>query len=367
MTTNYSTVDYSITSYEAQLAEKLAIIQQDFAEFQLPTIDVFRSPEKHYRMRAEFRMWHKGDKVTYVMFSNDEYKRPYDLESFPVGSVLMNELMQKLLAVLNRTPILRDKLFQADFLTTLNGDALITLIYNKPIKPDWLDAATAAQEELGAGLIGRSRGVKLVVGRDHVIEKFTVNDKVFSYQQIESSFTQPNAIVCEQMLSWAVNQSKHFGGDLVELYCGNGNFTLPLAQNFNQVLATELAKPAVQSALFNIALNNVNNIKIGRMSSEEFSLAIDGVREFNRLKHVNLNDYHFSTIFVDPPRAGMDPHTTSITQRFENIIYISCNPDTLRNNLRTMTETHDITAFAVFDQFPYTYHLECGAILKKKP
>jgi len=364
--TNYTLADYSTSAYETQLAEKLAIIQRDFAEFQLPAIEVFRSPEKHYRMRAEFRVWHKGDKVTYVMFSNDEYKRPYDVEHFPVGSLLMNELMQKLLAVLNRTPILRDTLFQADFLTTLSGDALITLIYNKPIKSEWLTAATAAQEELGAGLIGRSRGVKLVVGRDHVIEKLTVNGKVFSYQQIESSFTQPNATVCEQMLSWAVNKSKDFGGDLVELYCGNGNFTLPLSHNFKQVLATELAKPAVNSALFNIALNNIDNIKIGRMSSEEFSQAIDGVREFNRLKHVTLSDYKFSTIFVDPPRAGMDPHTTSVTQRFDNIIYISCNPDTLRNNLRTLTETHEITAFAAFDQFPYTHHLECGAMLKKK-
>jgi tRNA (uracil-5-)-methyltransferase len=168
------------------------------------------------------------------------------------------------------------------------------------------------------------------------------------------------------MLTWAVDNSKGLSGDLLELYCGNGNFTLPLAQNFGKVLATEVSKTSVESAQFNIAANKVDNIQIARMSSEEFSQAMDGVREFNRLRHVNLADYNFSTIFVDPPRAGLDPHTTSITQRFDNILYISCNPDTLRENLKTITQTHQIKAFAIFDQFPYTHHVECGVVLQKK-
>jgi tRNA (uracil-5-)-methyltransferase len=79
-----------------------------------------------------------------------------------------------------------------------------------------------------------------------------------------------------------------------------------------------------------------------------------------------LADYNFSTIFVDPPRAGLDPHTTSIAQRFDNILYISCNPETLRENLKTITQTHSIKAFAIFDQFPYTHHVECGVVLQRK-
>jgi tRNA (uracil-5-)-methyltransferase len=360
------TTDFSPSAYQAQLDEKIAILKQDFAEFNLPSISIFRSPEIHYRMRAEFRMWHKGDNISYVMFSQDEYKRPYELESFPVGSKLMNELMAKLLKTLNNQEILRHKLFQTDFLTTLSGQALITLIYHKPLGEEWQAAAQALEDELGVYIIGRSRGQKLILNQAHVIEQLDVNGRRYDYQQIESSFTQPNAKVCEQMLSWAVSHTQELGGDLLELYCGNGNFTLPLAQNFQKVLATEIAKPAVESALFNMQLNKVENIQIARMSSEDFSQAMDGVREFTRLKHVDLSSYNFSTIFVDPPRAGMDPHTTAITQRFENIIYISCNPETLRNNLRSITQTHQITAFAAFDQFPYTYHLECGVILQKK-
>ena len=51
---------YSIAEYQAQLAEKIAIFNQDFAEFTTPEPSVFESAEKHFRMRAEFRIWHKG-------------------------------------------------------------------------------------------------------------------------------------------------------------------------------------------------------------------------------------------------------------------------------------------------------------------
>jgi tRNA (uracil-5-)-methyltransferase len=107
-------------------------------------------------------------------------------------------------------------------------------------------------------------------------------------------------------------------------------------------------------------------VAIARLSSEDFSQAIDKVRIFNRLDGIDLDNYNFTSIFVDPPRSGMDPHTTAVTQRYENIMYISCNPMTLRENLKTIVQTHDITNVALFDQFPYTHHLEVGMTLKQK-
>lgn len=358
--------DFSTANYQQQLAEKLTKIQQDFAEFSLPEINVFSSPEKHYRMRAEFRVWHQQERTEYVMFTQDEFKRPYPIHEFPVGSALMNQLMPCVLQEINSDDLLRRKLYQVDFLTTQSGEALVTLIYHKPLDEAWVAKAQSIKQALGIDIIGRSRKQRLLVERDHVIERLTVAGREYTYQQVEASFTQPNAKICEAMLTWAVENSRGLSGDLLELYCGNGNFTLPLSQNFNKVLATEVSKTSVESAQFNIAANQIKNIQIARMSSEEFSQAMDGVREFNRLRHVNLADYHFSTIFVDPPRAGLDPHTTSITQRFDNILYISCNPETLRENLKTITQTHAIKAFAIFDQFPYTHHVECGVVLQKK-
>lgn len=359
-----NSMDLSPASYQRQLDEKTIRIRQDFSEFSLPKISIYPSAEKHFRMRAEFRVWHNDHQSDFVMF--DEERRPYAVNDFPIGSQLINRLINELKFAVNSDEVLRHKLYQIEFLTTQSGEALITLIYHKPLNETWVEKARALKEKLNVDIIGRSRKQKLQVERDYVIEHMNVAGRDYIYQQVEGGFTQPNAGVCQSMLNWAVGNSKGFGGDLLELYCGNGNFTLPLAQNFDKVLATEVSKTSVESALFNIEKNAVKNIQIARMSSEEFSQALDGVREFNRLRHVNLKDYKFSTIFVDPPRAGLDPHTTSIAQRFDNIIYISCNPETLRENLRTITHTHQITAFALFDQFPYTHHAECGVILLKK-
>jgi tRNA (uracil-5-)-methyltransferase len=152
----------------------------------------------------------------------------------------------------------------------------------------------------------------------------------------------------------------------LELYCGSGNFTIPLSKRFQKVLATEVSKSGISSALSNMERNGITNIEFGRVSSEEFVEALDGVRKFNRLQHIDLESYKFSTIFVDPPRAGVDSETIKLLQRFENIIYISCNPETLKRDLDILEESHTLQKVALFDQFPYTDHIEMGAILKMK-
>jgi tRNA (uracil-5-)-methyltransferase len=202
---------------------------------------------------------------------------------------------------------------------------------------------------------------------DYVVEELKVFDRTYQYKQIESSFTQPNAQVCQKMLEWACNAAKQSDKDLLELYCGNGNFTLPLSTKFNRVLATELAKSSVYAAQWNIEQNQIDNIQVARLSAEEFTEAYNGEREFRRLQEaeIDITSYDFDTVFVDPPRAGIDDETLKLLQRFERIIYISCNPDTLQDNLKTLSSTHKVTKFALFDQFPYTHHVESGVLLEK--
>ena len=102
------------------------------------------------------------------------------------------------------------------------------------------------------------------------------------------------------------------------------------------------------------------------MSAEEFTQAMNGVREFNRLKGIDLKVYQCNTIFVDPPRAGLDPDTVKLVQNYDRILYISCNPHTLCENLQTLSQTHRIEKAALFDQFPYTDHMESGVWLVRK-
>ncbi|ASK27856.1 tRNA (uridine(54)-C5)-methyltransferase TrmA [Neisseria chenwenguii] len=354
-----------------QLTEKTDYLNNLFQDLDFPTIGVFESPEKHYRMRAEFRVWHEGDEIFYAMFERGQKASGASLlrcDQFDAAHDSINALMPRLIEAVSPVPLLKNRWYAVEFLATLSGEMLVTMIYHKKLDEQWEAAARALQSSLGIRIIGRSRGQKLVLAQDFVTETLNVGGKAFRYRQIEGSFTQPNAKVCEKMLAWACSAAEGLGGDLLELYCGNGNFTLPLATQFDKVLATEVSKTSVNAALWNIEANQSHNVKIARLSAEEFTEAYMQNRSFRRLQEqgIALADYRFSTIFVDPPRAGVDDETLKLVAQFDNVIYISCNPETLRANLDKLTETHEITRAALFDQFPFTRHIESGVLLKRK-
>ena len=253
-----------------------------------------------------------------------------------------------------------------EFLTTLAGDALITLAYHRPLDEAWQVEAERLAAELQVSIVGRSKGKRIVIGRDYVEEELTVAGRTFRYRQPEGAFTQPNGEVCEKMLNWAFEALGQRDDDLLELYCGNGNFTLPLSTRVRRVLATEISKTSVNAALANIEDNGITNIELVRLSAEELTQALNEVRPFRRLAGIDLKSYQFGSVFVDPPRAGMDPDTCELTRRFERILYISCNPETLAANIAQLADTHRIERCALFDQFPYTHHMEAGVLLVRK-
>ncbi|MDH5464802.1 MAG: RsmD family RNA methyltransferase, partial [Thiovulaceae bacterium] len=174
------------------------------------------------------------------------------------------------------------------------------------------------------------------------------------------------AKVNEKMIEWVLKQTANAQGDLLELYCGAGNFTLPMSKNFTKVLATEISKSSIKAAKNNCDLNKIDNIAFVRMSSEEFVQAYERQREFTRLKDISLDDYNLNSIFVDPPRSGLDETTLQLAKNFDTIVYISCNPLTLNRDLEALVLTHTIEKMAVFDQFAYTNHLEMGVVLRKE-
>ena len=452
-------------AYGQQLAEKEALLRTLFAGLDAPAPEVFASAPTHYRMRAEFRVWHEEETLSYAMFEGGQKASRATLrtvEQFEPACASINALMPRLLAAAQRNPVLGTRWHQVEFLATLSGEVLVTMIYHRRLDEAWEAAARALQAELGVFIIGRSKGQKLVLSQDFVTERLHVpgapavqggtdaapgttgspqapvpsshptaqpdapaaqadalapQGTPFLYRQPEGAFTQPNARMCEQMIGWACRvireqgapreqggvreleggrkqaESREPGGirelggvreqedparqtptmtpadtDLLELYCGNGNFTLPLSRLFRRALATEVSKTSVQAAQWNITANACDNVRIARLSAEEFTEAMQGVRSFRRLREqeISLPDYRFSTVLVDPPRAGVDDATLALLQRFDHILYISCNPHTLRQNLDTLCQTHRIRRLALFDQFPFTPHIESGVLLVRR-
>ena len=354
------------SAYDTQLEGKVARLRTLLAPFGAPEPAVFDSPREHYRLRAEFRLWREDGQRHYAMFAPGDKHKAILIDDFPIASQRINELMPRLKAAWQASEALGNRLFQVEFLTTLAGDAMVTLCYHRPLDEAWEVAARQLAEELGVSVIGRSKGKRLVIGRDYAVEKLDVAGRVFSYRQPEGAFTQPNGAVNQKMLSWAFEAIGEREDDLLELYCGNGNFTLPLATRVRQVLATENSKTSVNAALSNLAENAVDNVRLVRLSAEELTQALNEVRPFRRLEGIDLKSYEFGTVFVDPPRAGMDPDTCELTRRFERILYISCNPETLAANIAQLHDTHRIERCALFDQFPYTHHMESGVLLVRR-
>jgi tRNA (uracil-5-)-methyltransferase len=355
--------DYE-SGYEGQLSHKLSAVKEMFSPLYTGDIRVSPSPTQMYRSRAEFKIYHDDGGISYAMSRLDR-QGSLKIERCSMVSPYIASVMDKLLIEIGDLGITH-KLFGVDFLASSHGEMTLSMLYHKPLDEEWQSKARELERALGIYVIGRSRKQKIVLSQDYVTETLHIQGREYRYIHIENSFTQPNPRVNEQMIEWSLAQLENIGGDLLELYCGAGNFTIPFATKFNRVLATEISKSSIHAAKQNMALNGVKNIEFVRLSAEEFTQALDGVREFRRLKGLRVGDYHLKTLFVDPPRAGLGEEPSAFAARFDHLLYISCNPETLLRDLEILSETHTIDAMAVFDQFPYTHHLEMGVKLTKK-
>ena len=359
------------TQYRALLLKKVKATGHLMAPFSPPPPEIYPSRPSGFRLRAEFRMWHEGDELNYVMFRRGESKTPIAITDFIIADPSIQRLMPILREHLQNNSTLRHKLFQVEFLATLSGEMLITLVYHRTLDTEWEDAAEALLGVLAShappfSIIGRSRKQKIVLGKDFVQETLPIQGHQFHFRQYEQAFSQPNGSVNIHMIEWACEQAAMAQGDLLELYCGNGNFTLPLSLHFDNVIATELSKSSIRAARENLLENGIKNVQLVRLSAEEVTQAMNAERSFRRLAELQkpLDQYRLSTLFVDPPRAGLDENTVAMASQFPTIIYISCNPVTLIENLQTLSKSHRLVSFALFDQFPYTDHMECGIVLQ---
>jgi len=359
-------------SYAEQLKRKEERVSGLLAPFYSDKLEVFDSPSDHYRARSEFRIWHDADRCDYAMgkmqIEGEKIKGAINIEECPKVIEPIEKRMWKLLDKINAsTEVLKQRLFAVEFLATTTDECLITMLYHRKLDDVWSAEAKVLEDELNCKIMGRSRKQKVILSDEFVTENLYIDGKTFTYVQYESGFTQPNPIVNVKMIEWAIKQAKKVGyGDFLESYCGLGNFTLPLSHYFDKVLATEISKRSIHAALENCKLNGVENITFARLASEEMTEALNGAREFTRLKEIDLKSYNFSTVLVDPPRAGLDEGTIELISNIENIIYISCNPETLARDLETLINTHDVVEAAMYDQFPHTEHVESGVFLKRK-
>jgi tRNA (uracil-5-)-methyltransferase len=192
-------------------------------------------------------------------------------------------------------------------------------------------------------------------------ELVDVKDNFYLYQD-DKTFYQPNKYLMPKMIEFSLSLISN-PRDLLELYCGSGTFTVPMSRYFNKIFATENNRASIGYLNKSIDRNNIINISQSRLSDTELTEAFNG-RIFRRMNDISLDDYDFSHVLVDPPRLGLNENVVNILNRFENIIYISCNPETFERDIINL-KGYKIDKLEVFDQFSNTPHLELIALLTK--
>ena len=354
-----------------------------WCDLQKLTPEVAASIPEGYRMRAEFAIYHLDDEhFTYAMFEpNTKPRKMIAIEQFAGCPQAINEAMAALRTYLPQWQVLKHKLFEVDFLCSEQGSLVLTLHYHKKLDDNWYQALEALRSKLqdlglNCSFIGRARKQKLILGNDFVIDTYHTSRGPVIIKHYEATFSQPNSYVCKEMLNFAISCAQEVKSqvdaahnDLLELYCGSGTFTMAVAPIFTKVLATELDRVPMDAGRSNMQANGITNTKLVRLSAQEVGEALNGVREFNRLKQqeVELKDYNFSTLLIDPPRSGLRAEESlRFTAQYDHVIYISCSPESLAYDLRYLSQTHEIKRLAFFDQFPYTHHLESGVFLVKR-
>ena len=312
-------------------------------------IKINMSPATSFRSRCEFSY----SDNSYVMFEKD--KKLY-LDDFTLASSCIRKIMPDLLDEIIKSKCLDKKLFQINFRANSNNIVLVTLIYHKSIDDEMINKIEAISKKLNINLIVRSKNY-IYRTSDNYFEDFINNIKVY---QTDNCFYQPNKFLLTKMINRVELYIEH-PNDLLELYCGVGTFTLQLANKFNRIFATESNRESIKCLDKAIAINKLTNIYKSRLSAEELDEAFNG-RSFFRMKDIDLNEFNFSHVLVDPPRSGLTDEVINLISKFKNIIYISCNGETYLRDIKKL-RSHKIKKIEIFDQFPNTRHMEVVSLL----
>jgi len=193
--------------------------------------------------------------------------------------------------------------------------------------------------------------LRILDGRDYYMEEIMgLKFKVSAF-----SFFQTNVEAVENLYSYAIDLIDDFSNKTAfDLYCGTGTITQTLAKKAGKVIGIELVEEAVEAAKANAALNGLDNCEF--IAGDVFEV----------LKNVEEKP---DVIVVDPPRVGIKPDALDkiIGYGVDQIVYISCNPKTLTENLYYMQYYgYDVVSVKPFDNFPGTKHTEAVALLQKR-
>lgn len=310
----------------------------------------------HYRRRARLGVKYVEGKGR-VLVGFRERAAPY-LTNMNACRILvppMDRLPQVLSDTLAESP-LRQRIPQAEISVGDDASAVVLRVLDPPGAED-LARFDALAEALNTDVYLQTGGPDTVkaIGDAPRQLAYTIQPDGIRIEFEPGDFIQINAEINQSMVAAAMASAELEASDRVlDLYCGLGNFSLPIARRVKSVLGVEGAGPLVARAASNAARNGVDNARFVTADLAETDWPF--FREA------------WDVVFLDPARAGAEAAVAAMeSMRPRRIVYVSCHPGTLARDAGELVHRHGyrLKSVRALDMFPNTHHVEAIAVFDR--
>ena len=204
---------------------------------------------------------------------------------------------------------------------------------------------------------GGHESVHNLYPKDFKSLSYRLEDQRLQFNFEANDFTQVNPVINQKMINRTIELLDLKEDEKVlDLFCGLGNFTLPLAQKAGSVIGIEGNQELVNKAKRNAELNNISNTEFHAV---DLSVKLDNQRWLNQ---------KYDKILLDPPRSGAMEMIHYLGKLgASKIVYVSCQPTTLARDAGALVNDYGyrLKAAGVMDMFPHTAHVESIAVFEK--
>ena len=210
----------------------------------------------------------------------------------------------------------------------------------------------------GIRIMTQAAGPESVIplpGEAPAVLSYTLRGEGLTLEFEPLDFTQVNFLMNDRMTNQALDLLDLQAGDqVIDAFCGIGNFTLPIAKSVTSVLGLESVEASVQRARKNAKKNSVSNA----LFEVQDLYAKEGVPDI----------LGYNKMLIDPPRSGAEQLVQSpVIDRLERIVYVSCFPESLARDAEYLVgRGFRVDAVGLIDMFPHTAHLESMALFVRE-
>ena len=320
-------------------------------------LDPLRGPEWAYRRRARLgvKYVHKKGRV---LAGFREREKPYiaDIKRCEVLVEHLAELPREL-AALTETLEIREKMPQVEVAAADAATALVFRVLEPPGAGD-IEKISAFGAARGLQVFLQPGGLETVrpIRNDYAPLAYSVDEGRVEIEFGPIDFIQVNRGINASMVSAAMAHLQPEADDsALDLFCGLGNFTLPLARRVRRVLGVEGDHSLVAKARGNAARNSISNAEFA--SENLFEPDAFGAWANER----------YDLVLLDPPRAGAAELMSRMARWApRRVVYISCHPGSLARDAGILAGLgYSLAAAGVMDMFPHTTHVESIAVFEK--